>query len=105
MKHLFGDHFPIGTLLVNLIGCFLLGLLNEWFDEIGNRDLRLILGVGFLGALTTFSTFGVETFSKFQQGQPLLALTNVAANLLLGLAMAAAGFYVGKWLGGSHSMI
>ena len=99
LKHVAGDGFPYGTLVVNVVGCFLLGLLSTMMDEIAHKDLRGIIGVGFLGALTTFSTFGVETISKAQQGQLSVAVANVGANLILGLACAGLGIYLGKLVG------
>ena len=88
-----GDHFAYGTLLVNVLGCLALGFLLEmergasWVTP----PVRLLLGVGFLGAFTTFSTFGYETLRYMSVGASRLALVNVAANLGLGL--------VSVWLG------
>ena len=85
--------FPLGTLLVNVVGCFGLGLAAAWLDE--RPDLspewRLALGTGLFGALTTFSTFGVETLDLWRAGEARLALASVALNLTLGLAAAWAG--------------
>ena len=85
--------FPLGTLLVNVVGCFSMGALAAWLE--GENDLsdnaRLALGVGLIGALTTFSTFGVETMDLMRGGAMKLAFLNVAANL-------AVGFFA-VWLG------
>ena len=85
--------FPLGTLLVNVIGCFSMGALAAWLE--GENDLsdnaRLALGVGLIGALTTFSTFGVETMDLMREGAMKLAFLNVVANL-------AVGFFA-VWLG------
>jgi len=85
--------FPLGTLLVNVVGCFGLGLLAAWLDE--RPDLspewRLALGTGLFGALTTFSTFGVETLDLWRAGEGRLALASIALNLTLGLGAAWVG--------------
>lgn len=63
--HWFGSGFPVGTLIVNVVGCFLLGTLYELTETtlLISGEWRHALGVGFLGGLTTFSTFGYETHS------------------------------------------
>lgn len=74
---------PRGTLVVNVLGSFLLGLLLFYSDYIGylTPRIRMFAGIGFLGAFTTFSTFIVQTV----QMQPLYGFTNVMINLLPGL--------------------
>lgn len=94
-----GNRFAYGTLAVNVLGCFAIGLLlhgslNErtpWLSHPG-------LTVGFLGALTTFSTFGYETVRFFEQGDWHLALINVGANVLLGCGAVALAVLVGNSL-------
>lgn len=90
---LFGDRFPWGTLLVNVVGCFLLGWLLSTSLATISDPLKLALGTGFLGAFTTFSTFGVQTLQAWQRS-PLLAIANVGTNLIIGLAAAALGIYI-----------
>jgi fluoride exporter len=89
---------PASTLLVNLTGSLLLGLMlavaPAW--PALNATWRLALGVGFLGSFTTFSTFGVDTVQLIQAGQGRVALLNIGLHLGLGLAAAA----IGIWLGG-----
>ncbi len=80
--------FPAGTLLVNVLGCFLMGLLAGWTSD---RTLRAALGVGLLGGFTTFSAFGGDTLALAQGGAWKLAALNVAANVGLGLAAVWAG--------------
>ena len=92
--------FPWGTLLVNLAGCFLLGALAELtLDKFSLPiETRVVVGTGFLGAFTTFSTFGVETLRALEAGHWGLAALNVAANVALGVALAAAGFWAARAL-------
>ena len=101
MTHdLIGEPSPIGTLVVNVLGCFLLGMIA--LSAVGAAlpvDLRVALAVGFLGGLTTFSAFGVESFDMLQRGQTIAALTNIAAQLVLGLLAAWAGATFGRLVG------
>ena len=95
--NLFGNRFPWGTLIVNLVGCFLIGLafgLAERGSAIMNPSMRLFFVTGYLGALTTFSTFGMETAGAVQQGNTLVALSNVVVNNLAGIALV----FLGVWL-------
>ena len=93
--------FPFGTLIANLAGCFLIGILLGSGQAEKSEPLRLGVGVGFLGALTTFSTFGAETISNAQDGNWAVAIGNVSANLVLGLACVALGMIVAKKLFGT----
>ena len=94
--------FPWGTFLVNVSGSFLLGLLGAVLAQkaVAHGDaLRLGLGVGFLGAFTTFSTFELETHALFEDGVWLTALGNMVASLVLGLLAIRLGILAGKaWL-------
>lgn len=87
--------FPAGTLIANLTGCFLMGVLIGSGRAEFNNTLRLSFGVGFLGALTTFSTFGAETVNQAQTSGLSAAGVNVVANLIGGLAAVVAGIYLG----------
>lgn len=95
---LWGGGFAFGTLLVNVIGCLLLGVLLEVDRHTGavTHPWRLLVAVGFLGAFTTFSTFGYETFRYLEQGSSHLALLNVSANLVLGLGAVWAGWALAR---------
>lgn len=90
---LLGDAFPYGTLAVNLVGCFLMGLAGYFTHKTHAVPPYMVtaMTVGFLGGLTTFSAFGNETFRHFEAGRPTIALVNVAANLGLGLLAIWAG--------------
>jgi fluoride exporter len=82
------------TVAINLAGSFLLGLLvaEHWFA----RDLREGIGVGFLGGLTTFSTFSVQVVLEAQAGESGRALAYTLASVLGGIAAAAAGYALGR---------
>lgn len=92
-----GAALPVGTLIVNVAGCFVLGLLAERFSmatELSDAT-RAGLTTGFLGGLTTFSTFGHETV-RLWNTQPGWAAAHVALNLGIGLAAAVAGITVAR---------
>ncbi len=85
--------FPWATLGINLAGSFALGFLVRSGDLRGWSDpVTVSLGIGFLGAFTTFSTFSVETQAMLRDGRGLSAALYVAASLVGGVAVAAAGY-------------
>ena len=79
--------FPLGTLCVNAVGCFAMGALVAWLEmqEQLPEHLRLALGVGLIGALTTFSTFGNETLELMRDGAMRLAFLSIVLNVGVGL--------------------
>lgn len=82
----FGNNFPIGTLGVNLIGCFLIGLVFSLAERsVISPTIRLLFMTGFLGGLTTFSTYALESSNFMLNGEFLTALSNIALNNLGGL--------------------
>jgi CrcB protein len=84
--------FPWGILLINVSGSFLLGLLTGLGLHHGlGKTPRVVLGTGFCGAFTTFSTFTYETVRLLEEGDVTEALANLALSLVLGAAAAAAG--------------
>lgn len=89
---------PWGTFAVNVFGCLALGALAVVLGErvVVSPALRVGLTTGFLGGLTTFSTFGQETVGLLAGESPALGVVNIALNVLVGLAAAG----VGMWLGG-----
>lgn len=95
-----GSAWPYGTFIINIVGCFCMGVLMTVIVE---RQLlpavwRLFLCVGFLGGFTTFSSFGYEAFSLINGGRLLEALAYVGGSVLLGLMTAAVGVFVGRVL-------
>lgn len=93
-----GTQFPWGTLMVNLTGCFFIGLIFALAERVRllTPDMRLLLITGFLGALTTFSAFSLETVNAGRAGLTLQPVVNILANNLGGIALT----FVGLWLGG-----
>ncbi|CAN5281604.1 N/A [soil metagenome] len=83
--------FPLGTLLVNVMGGLLIGMALEWFGRTPDELLRLLLVTGFLGGLTTFSSFSGESLGLLQRGDFGLALTHTLLHVLGSLAAAAVG--------------
>jgi CrcB protein len=99
---MFETKFPLGTFVINVSGSFLLGVLGTVVAQKvmpNSEAMRLALGVGFLGAFTTFSTFELETHALFDDGSWLTATTNMFASLFVGLLAVRAGIVVAKaWL-------
>jgi fluoride exporter len=86
--------FPLGTLAVNCIGGLLIGMALAWFERTPNEVLRLLLVTGFLGGLTTFSSFSGESLVLLQRGEYLMAVAHTVAHVLGALAFAALGFRI-----------
>ncbi len=88
-----GTQFPYGTFVVNMTGCFLIGLISTFLESRTGIPLawRYALPIGFIGAYTTFSAFEYETLTTAQAGQTMLALLNIALSVVLG--------YLAVWLG------
>lgn len=97
-QNLFANEFPHGTLIVNMLGCFILGFLTVYGSEVVNFSLntKLLLGTGMMGALTTFSTFSYETINLIRLSEYKLALINIFLNLLVGLIAVLIGFELAK---------
>ena len=81
-------NFPYGTLVVNLLGCFLIGGLSYAAELRGllSSEARSFIFIGLLGAFTTFSTFGNDTVRLFREGEEILSFLNIGLHLGLGLA-------------------
>ena len=96
----FGDVFPYGTLIINVLGSFIVGLFVIWTTERMAADprWRLLVVVGFCGSFTTFSGYAFETVSFFEQGQWALMFANIVGNNLLCLAGAVAGMALARAL-------
>lgn len=96
----FGPVFPFGTLIINVIGSFIVGLFVIWTTERVLLDprWRLLVAVGFCGSFTTFSGYAFETMSLFERGQWGLMTANIVGNNLLCLAGALAGMALARAL-------
>ncbi|HID00644.1 MAG TPA: fluoride efflux transporter CrcB [Piscirickettsiaceae bacterium] len=94
-----GKQFAWGTLAVNVLGSFLMGFMAVWLvNKLAvSSEWRLFVMTGFLGALTTFSTFSFETLQYLQTGELGKALANVLISVLLCLLAVWLGFHAGKW--------
>jgi CrcB protein len=89
--------FPVGTLVVNVLGCIAIGLLAKYFVQGGpNTVTRAGLIIGFCGGFTTFSAFSFETFELLSAGKTAAAMTYVAASVSLCLLGTAAGYAIGR---------
>ena len=93
-----GSTSPWATLLVNCVGCFLIGIFGMWFSQVTweSQQLRLLLLTGFLGGFTTYSAFSFETVQLLNEGFLLLAFEYVLASLLLGLLLTILGAGVAR---------
>ncbi len=94
-----GRSFPYGTLVVNMVGCFLMGflfvILLERFAVVAEQ-LRALLLIGFLGGLTTFSTFSIETINLMENGDVLRVATNIIGSVCLCLFVTWIGVMLAR---------
>ena len=95
-----GPVFPYGTLMINILGSFIVGWFMIWTTErvLVDPRWRLLIVVGFCGGFTTFSSYAFESMAYFEQGQWLLMTTNILANNLLCLLAAVAGMAMARVL-------
>lgn len=96
----FGRGFPYGTLVVNVLGSLLMGLLYELFLQrlSVSPEVRAVLLIGFLGAFTTFSTFSIETINLIEQGDLIKAIINILASVILCVLAAWCGLQIVRQL-------
>jgi CrcB protein len=91
LQRMFPGRFPWGTFVVNVVGSFVLGLVTAT----AGPSVSAIMGTGFCGALTTYSTFSYETVRLIEGRNRLVGVTNVVASVLVGIAAATAGLVIG----------
>jgi CrcB protein len=94
----YGETFPLGTLVVNLSGCFVVGLLYYLLQErfVVNPTARTIVLIGFLGGFTTFSSLGLQTFTLLQDGEFALAILNLTVSNFVGLFLVWIGYTLAR---------
>lgn len=91
---LFGPGYPVATLVVNILGSFLMGLLVELLAQRGGQRLAPFLMTGVLGGFTTFSAFSLDTMTLWQRGETVLALVYVGMSVVLSLAAIALAMHL-----------
>ena len=89
-------HFPIGTTVVNILGCFLIGIATALVEvrNLLSPEIRVFLMIGMLGGFTTFSTFGYETIALLRDGAFFTGLANVLIQVIVGISAVWLGFNV-----------
>ena len=96
----FGESFPTGTLVVNLLGCFIIGAFYFVLEERVLLDpaLRTAILIGFLGALTTFSSYGLQTFTLLRDGELFLATVYIGISNVAGILFVWCGYAASRIL-------
>ena len=92
VKLFFQGSFPFGTFLINMTGCFLIGLLSGLLAHQGSSAYRFLLAVGFCGSFTTFSTFSMENFQLLTTKAYLIFFLNIGLSVILGILFAGLGY-------------
>jgi fluoride exporter len=94
----YGETFPYGTLVVNAIGCFLIGFLFYFFYDrsLTTPTTRTVVFIGLIGGFTTFSSYGLQTLTLLRDGEVFLALMNIVASNVLCLLLVWLGYSLAK---------
>ena len=96
IQKLFGGFFPVGTLSVNVLGSFIIGFAAMYFSQTIQPEYKAFVITGFLGALTTFSTFSLENITLLQDGEFTKAVLNIFLNVTLTLAATMSAIIIFK---------
>ncbi len=93
-------NFPIGTTVVNILGCFLIGFITGLVEvrNLLNPEMRIFILIGLLGGFTTFSTFGFEVFALLRDGAFVSAIANVLVQVIVGISAVWLGFNVIRYI-------
>jgi CrcB protein len=95
-----GETFPYGTLFVNLVGCFIIGIAGGFLSKVAGasweQPMRVFLTVGICGGLTTFSSFSLQTLNLIISKRWGAALVNIVVSTTICLALVAAGWWLGE---------
>ncbi len=96
----YGETFPVGTMVVNVVGCLIAGAVFNLTEErfLVNPTLRTVILIGLLGGFTTFSSYGLQTFTLLRDGEFGLASLNIVVSNVLGLFMVWVGYALVKAL-------
>ena len=100
IKNMYGQTFPWGTLVVNLLGCFVFGIIFALFSKHNSTDYTfcLLLTTGICGGFTTFSTFANESVQMIQNGNIGEFIGYMATSVIVGIALIALGYWIVKVL-------
>ncbi|MCP1200707.1 fluoride efflux transporter CrcB [Notoacmeibacter sp. MSK16QG-6] len=97
---LFGPGFPVGTLTVNILGSFIMGVIVSWvLPRLPGVEWKLFLATGFLGGFTTFSSFSLDVATLWERGEATQSLLYVAASVVLAILALFAGLALGRMAG------
>jgi len=100
VQRITGSSFPYGTLTVNVLGSFLIGFLVLYFEQSVSPQQKALVITGFMGALTTFSTFSLETVLMLQESLYIKALSNISLNVFFCIFATVLGMIVFRKLYG-----
>ena len=94
--------FPVGTLAVNVVGCFVIGAVSKMAEDFGffSIETRMFVTIGLLGAFTTYSTFGYETLNLLRDNEWFYALVSVGLHLIIGIGAVWVGRNIVLWVWG-----
>ena len=94
--------FPVGTLAVNVVGCFVIGVVSKMAEDFGllSIETRMFVTIGLLGAFTTYSTFGYETLNLLRDNEWFYALVSVGLHLIVGIGAVWVGRIIVLWVWG-----